>query len=504
MADCSKYLKYFLNLTKLGNDIHYKILTRKITSIIDIKKAYSAFIKSVNLSPSDIADIGDQKISVKQELMSEVEKQYSLSLRFYKYNTWGEFAKINKNNYPQMSQTLISESGDLIRTFDSFPGTVAMMDFHGYTKFSNDIKYNKTPLKEFGDGIPQKLEIICKKFNTIIYELEGDALVLVGPENPYYITNAVLCIIELAKQKPFNKNKNPKSTHGIEINNPMIKKFEMNGAIVTGGETYINNKGKIIGTIVAEASRMLTVINMKHPMQSGLMISDKVYRNYETFKNKQIKNHINIFDFNITKPFLVDVKGIRLNMREVHLEDKNFHADVEGFTAKITDEIKKKTVSKWFNIIVDYVRIIMAALTTVKLSITVGDEVYTTKSLSTKLYQLLDTWVREANPEIIRQLLLITNELYRTTPEIREVTAIYHDFINENYTHIAEKLESYFEENLRHEEESSPSLKKTLVSSELEMQKIKNRLFQRRIIETILNDALLSEKLYDIPYIGKK
>ena len=146
----------------------------------------------------------------------------------------------------------------------------------------------------------------------------------------------------------------------------------------------------------------------------------------------------------------------------------------------------------------------MATLTTVKVTITIGEEVYNTKTLNHKMYHLMDTWLREANPEIIRELLIITNELYRTTPEVREVTAIYHDFINENYTHIADKLDAYFAENLRREEEGSPSLKKILIAYDVALQKIKDRVFQRRIIETILSDPMLNEKLYNTPYIGKK
>ncbi|MBQ3922326.1 MAG: hypothetical protein II707_03440 [Spirochaetales bacterium] len=500
----SEHSKIFLSLIKLGNHVNYHILTKKIKTIHEIKQAYSAFIKKYKISPQEMIEVDGTMLSLKQEMANEVERQYSISLRFFKANTWGEFAKLNQTNFPQLSKSLIDGNGDLIRTFDDFPGTVAMMDFHGYTQFSNDVKYNKTPLKEFGDEMPQKLEIICRKFNTVIYELEGDALVLVGPENPYFITSAVLSIIELAKQKPLVKGKDPKATHGVNINNPVIKKFEMNAAIVTGGETFINNKGKIIGTIVAEASRMLTVMNMKHPTQSGILVSDKVYRAYEKYKEEQVRCHINIFDFNITSPFLVDVKGIRLNVREVYLEEKDFRQDIEGFNTKINQEIKKKSPTKWFNIIVHYIRMIMATINNVKVTVTIGEQIYNTKTLSHKMYHLMDTWLREANPEIIRELLIITNELYRTTPEVREVTAIYHDFINENYTHIADKLDAYFDENLRREEEGSPSLKKILIAYDVALQKIKDRVFQRRIIETILSDPMLNEKLYNTPYIGKK
>ena len=309
------YSEIFFNLIKVSNRVNYNILTGKFQTIIDIKKSYIFLLKQIenDISDDEIIRHNGKDVNLKKELIDEIEKLYSVSVRIFRSNYWGEFSKINKVEYPDLYDMMIDKNGDLIRSFDNFNGCVAMMDFHGYTKFSNEIKYNKTPLKEFGDSLPQKLKKICKLFQTIIYELEGDALILVGPSNPIFIGNAVLCIIELVRQKPFNKNINPKSFHKIEIQNPAIRAFEMNASIVTGGESFINENGSIIGTIVAEASRMLKIINTKKPNKSGVIISDKVYRNLIKYKDDACNSHISIRNFNFSDSFLVDVKGIRLN-----------------------------------------------------------------------------------------------------------------------------------------------------------------------------------------------
>jgi hypothetical protein len=313
-----------------------------------------------------------------------------------------------------------------------------------------------------------------------------------------------LCIIELVRQKPFNKNINPKSFHKIEIQNPAIRAFEMNASIVTGGESFINENGSIIGTIVAEASRMLKIINTKKPNKSGVIISDKVYRNLIKYKDDACNSHISIRNFNFSDSFLVDVKGIRLNFREVFLEDKKSFPETEDFTKKLYNEIKKKTSAKWFNILVYYIRLIMTILPKIKISLNFNGENYNNKKLELLLYRNLDNWLVESNPDTIRIILRVTSELFEINEEIRDKTALFHEFIHENYKYIAEQLDIYFKNNLQIEENNSPALKKLLLSYETEIQKIKDRIFPRRIIETILSDPALKGKLYDIPYIGKK
>lgn len=502
----NNYSEIFFNLIKISNKVNYNILTGKFQSITDIKKSYIFFLKQIEneISDNELIRHNGKEVNLKKELMDEIEKLYSVSVRIFRSNYWGEFSKINKAEYPDLYSMMIDKNGDLIRSFDNFNGCVAMMDFHGYTKFSNEIKYNKTPLKEFGDSLPQKLKKICQLFQTIIYELEGDALILVGPPNPLFICNAVLSIIELVRQKPFNKNINPRSFHKIEIQNPAIRAFEMNASVVTGGESFINEKGSIIGTIVAEASRMLKIINTKKPNKSGLIISDKVFRNLIKYKDVTCNSHISIHNFRYSDSFLVDVKGIRLNIREVFLEDKKSFPETEDFTKKLYDEIKKKTSAKWFNILVYYIRLIMTILPNIKISININGENYNNKKLELFLYRNLDNWLIESNPDTIIIILRITNELFEINEEIRDKTALFHEFIHENYKYIIEQLETYFKSNLRIEENNSPAIRKLILSYETEIQKIKDRIFPRRIIETILNDPALKDKLYDIPYIGKK
>ncbi|HOV15780.1 MAG TPA: hypothetical protein PK771_15935, partial [Spirochaetota bacterium] len=182
-----------LKIIKDVNEINYFILTKRISSVIEVKRKFLQLKKYIEENvPKNLKVIHENVgVNAVKELLDEVEKLYSVSLKFLRNLFWGDFAKLNNKKYPELYQMLVDKDGELLRTFDDFKGTVAVMDFHGYTQFSNDVKYNKTPLQEFGNILPQKIEHICTLCKTLVYEMEGDALILIGPENPIYIFNAV-------------------------------------------------------------------------------------------------------------------------------------------------------------------------------------------------------------------------------------------------------------------------------------------------------------------------
>ncbi len=487
-------------------NINHDITTKKIEDITALKKRYLELKnKLFKIIPNDLTEtIENRQIKCHKELQYQLDKSYNVSLQLYKLNWWGSFSKINTKDFPELSKMMLYQDGGLLRSFDDFPGTVATMDFHGYTQFSKDIKYNKTPLIEFGNILPQKIEQICAQCKTIVYEMEGDALILIGPENPIYVINAVLCIIELCRQKPFNPKSDPRLFHGIDIKNPMIKPFEINAAISTGGRVFINKNGHIIGSLISETSRILKIINTKKPNKSGIIFSEKLYRKLEKFKNTLTGCHVSIFDFSVGDPFNVDVKGIRLNIREAYLENKKYIDDTKEFTTKLAEEIKKNNPGKWHNILSYYLNLVLAGINDVKCNIQIGAEAYRPdkihKILKTKFYE----WLSSPAPSIINEILKITSLLYNASEEIRDITAVYHEFIQENYTFIAKRLEDFYLASLRKEASVAPSTKKTLESYEQELNNLKIKFPTKRIMENLLSGKKVENQLMDVPYIGKK
>lgn len=500
------YQDILLKIIKEVNEINYLILTKKASSIIDVKRNFLKLKRDVEtLIPKDLTITHENyEVNAQKELLDEIEKLYSVSLKFFKTLNWGDFAKLNNKKFPELYEMLVDKDGELLRIYDDFNGTVAVMDFHGYTQFSNDVKYNKTPLQEFGNNLPQKIEHICTLCRTIVYEIEGDALILIGPENPIFIFNAVLSIIELARQKEFNPSINPKVFHNIDIKNSMIKPFEMNAAITTGGETFINKKGNIIGTVISEASRMLKIISIKKNNRSGIIVSDKVYRRLEKFRGTESNCHLSIFDFKSSAPILIDVKGMRLNIREIYIEIKNYISENEPHTIKLIDEIKKKTTAKWFNIFICYIKLLISTVSNVRFSIKLGDEIFNQDKIKYLLNEKLGLWMQESNPDIIRDVLNLAKVLLNNIAEVRDSIAIFYDYIEENYKLIAEKLELYYLDNLRQEENRDSSFKKIVTNYNGEIRKLRTRILPRRILETVLSDVNFTNHLIETPYIGKK
>lgn len=488
--------------TSINNDIALK----KIDNILIIKNKYNDLkIKITKIIPNDLTEsIENRQFNCNEELQRQLDKSFNISLHLFKLNWWGSFSKINPKEFPELSKMMLNQTGDLLRSYDDFPGTVATLDFHGYTQFSKDIKYNKTPLIEFGNILPQKIEQICTKCKSIVYEMEGDALIIIGPENPVYVVNAVLSIIELCRQKPFNSKSDPRSFHGIDIKNPMIKPFEINAAVSTGGRVFINKNGHIIGSLISEASRILKIINTKKPNKSGIIFSEKAFRKLEKLKEIQSGCHISIFDFAIGDPFNVDVKGIRLNIREAYLERKKYIDDTKEFTTKLSEEIKKNNPGKWHNILSYYLNLVLAGIDDVKCNLQIGAEFYSPdkihKILKSKFYE----WLSNPTPNIINDILKITSLLYNSSEEIRDITAVYHEFIQENYTFIAKRLEDFYLASLRKEASSSPNTRKTLENYEQELNNLKVKFPAKRIMENILGSKKTENQLMDVPYMGKK
>lgn len=484
----------YVNFLKKINEINYKIMTGKIDNLINLKKEYYSLLKKIESSISDKNEF--------KKIKEEIEKTYILSLEYYKKIYWGDFAQLNKRFYPEIYDLMIDEKGDLKRLYDSFPGTIALMDFHGYTSFSTNVKYNKTPLLAFGKELPDKITKICKKCHCFVYEVEGDSLIIVGPENPYFVITAVFSIIALARQKKFNKKIDYLKTYGVDFNTSTLQCFEMNASITTSGETYINDQGRVVGSIIAEASRILTVLNTKKPKASGVMINDKIWRNIEKYNNNM--NIYNFDSFFITKPFSVDVKGMRLRIREIYLEDKPYLSICENEIQNISKQIRKSAPSKWYNILSSYTQIIITVLKSISLTITFEDQEYNNQRASTLLEQYLVRWIDTPSPDILLKLLSLINIIYKSSLDVRDMSGLFHEFIMDNFSNINIALENFYNTIINEEKSKSRSFRDIILKHQQETDQIKKRYFPRRILETVLSDQIISNNLDDFPYIGKK
>jgi|GEM_PF-1435577 len=494
------------NVFKSCSEINSLIVNKKIKSILTIKKSYLALKNKTEetLPKNMIVSLKGKDINCYDEIQNELERSYNISIQLFKSYWWGEFSRLNSKKFPELYSMMVDQNGDILRSYDDFRGTVATMDFHGYTQFSKDLKYNKTPLQEFGDILPQKIEHICTICKSIVYEMEGDALIIIGPENPIYIFNAVLCVIELCKQKPFKPNVNPKIFHRIEINNPMIKPFEINAAITTGGRVFINRNGHIIGTLLSEASRILKIINTKKPNKSGIIINDKIHRKLDRYKNTVTNCHLSIFDFDVSDPFIVDVKGTRLNIREIYLEKKKYIEDTKEYSKKLSEEIKKKNASKWQNILSYYINLVTTCLNDIKCTFKIGTETFTNDKIKKRLEILFYDWLSNPTLNTIKDILRITSNLYDNSEEIRDVTAVYHEFVQENFNFIVKRLDEFYESSLKKEGEISPSTRRIVDGYENELEKLKSKFPIRRILGSLLSTEMINSQMQEVPYMGKK
>jgi hypothetical protein len=284
----------------------------------------------------------------------------------------------------------------------------------------------------------------------------------------------------------------------------MIKPFEINAAVTTGGRVFINQNGHIIGTLISEASRILKIINTKKPNKSGIILSEKMFRKLERFKNTQSNCHISIFNFDISETFVVGVKGTKLNIREVYLENKKYIEDTKEFSKKLSEEIKKKNASKWQNILSYYINLITTCLNDIKCTFQIGKETFTQEKIKKKLEILFYDWLSNPTLKTIKDILRITSNLYDNSEEIRDVTAIYHEFVQENFSFIAKRLDEFYEESLKKEGMASMPTRKIIEGYENELDKLKAKFPIKRILGTLLSTEMINSQMQDIPYMGKK
>lgn len=495
-------VQFFIEITKTIDEINADLTARKITTLEKLKKKYLELKNRIlhTIDQDNSSKLNKGKLF---ELLAEqLEKSYHVSYDIFKEFCWGRFSKLNKAEYPELYELLVDKNGDLHRLHDDFSGTVAMMDFHGYTKFSNNVKYNKTPLLEFGEGIPTKIFTICKQCRSFVYELEGDSLIIIGPQNPYWVLSAVICIMELARQKNFFNENILRNRFGIELKNPTIQPFNMTASITTGGKIFINYHGNIVGSIISEASRILSIINQKKPSKPGIMVSNKISRILEKKKNEPQFFPINLN--NLSNPYLIDVKGMRLKIQEFFLESQPYIKMCDFYTIELYKMLKIKNPSKWYNIIVLYTRLAMEVLKNVDVVVPFDEGDRNSSGLILILEEYIARWIDRPSADIARGLIDTINRIYSRSDDVRDVLAVYYEYINDSFILIISRLEKFYEDAISNERTKDKRFKSIYDTYSSETEKLKNRYFPRRVFETVLENSTLIDNMREIPYIGKK
>lgn len=491
---------FFANMQSKINEINNLLLTKQIFTLEKLREQYlavkSEIVKELKRTNEDIHG-KDATAAIKM-----LQQNFKISLSIYKQRCWGKFAALNEKDFPELYKLLTDKNGDLQRVHDDFTGTVAMMDFHGYTKFSNNVKYNKTPLMEFGESLPAKILSICKKCHSLTYELEGDAIIIIGPQNPYWVLTAVMSIMELARQKLIFENDDISQYYNLKLRNPAIQPFEMNASITSGGKVFINYEGNLIGSTISEASRILSIINLKKPHTSGIMVSDKVARDLEKSVNEPQIHPIDLK--NLGNPYLIDVKGMRVKIRELVLEQKSYAKLANQYSEELYKLMKIASPSKWFNMLVLYVKLTKCVLEKIDISVALKDGVYNSQNLIYDLNLYTAYWNEHPSAEIARHILTRIDIIYNKSSDVRDTIAIYREYINDNFDLIINYLDNFYNEILETESKRDRRFKALCESYHRENDRLLNRYLPRRIFETVLADSHLIDNMQDLPYIGKK
>ena len=492
--------QFFANMQYKIDNINNLLLTKQIFSLEKLREHYlvikNEIIKELKNNNEDIHG-ENATLAIKT-----LQNSFKTSLSIYKQCCWGKFSILNEKDFPELYKLLTDKNGDLQRVHDDFTGTVAMMDFHGYTKFSNSVKYNKTPLMEFGESLPAKILSICRKCHCLTYELEGDAIIIIGPQNPYWVLTAVMSIMELARQKLIFENDDIGQFYGLKLKNHAIQPFEMNASITSGGKIFINYDGNLIGSTISEASRILSIINLKKPHTSGIMFSDKAARDLEKSSNTPNIHPIDLK--NLGNPYLIDVKGMRIKIRELAITKKSYATLATKYSEELYKLLKVTNPSKWFNILVLYVQLTKSVLEKIDVSVTLENGVQNSSNLIYDLNLHTALWNERPSAEIARHILSIIDAIYEKSSDVRDTIAIYREYINDNFDLIINYLDNFYNEIIKTESQRDRRFKTIYDSYHRETDRLRLRYLPRRIFETVLANSHLINNMQDLPYIGKK
>jgi len=195
---------------------------------------------------------------------------------------------------------------------------------------------------------------------------------------------------------------------------------------------------------------------------------------------------------------------MRLKIREFFIEDKKYVKICDGYTLELYKLMKLKNPSKWYNIIIIYTKMVVEVLKTVSVNLKIDRNEYTGEGLVYMLEEYMVRWINRPTPDIARKLIDIINKVYLNCNDVKDVIAIYYEFVNDNFSVILSRLDNFYENTLLKEKEKNRKLKILVDEYSAEIDNLKTRYFPRRMFETLLSNSTVIEEISDIPYIGKR
>jgi hypothetical protein len=207
---------------------------------------------------------------------------------------------------------------------------------------------------------------------------------------------------------------------------------------------------------------------------------------------------------NLGNPYLIDVKGMRVKIRELAIEQKNYAKLANQYSEELYKLLKIKNPSKWFNILVLYVQLTKCVLEKIDVSITAEDGTYNSANLIYDLNLYTAYWNERPSAEVARHILSRIDAIYEKSSDVRDTIAIYREYINDNFELIINYLDNFYNEIIETESKRDRRFKNLYDSSHRETDRLRLRYLPRRIFETVLANSHLINNMQDLPYIGKK
>ena len=191
-------------------------------------------------------------------------------------------------------------------------------------------------------------------------------------------------------------------------------------------------------------------------------------------------------------------------VRELALEQKSYAKLATQYSEELYKLLKVTSPSKWFNILVLYVKLTKCVLEKIDISITLEDGSYNSSNLIYDLDLYTAYWHEHPSAEIARHILSRINIIYDKSSDVRDTIAIYREYINDNFDLIINYLDNFYNEILTTESKRDRRFKELCDSYHRETDRLRNRYLPRRIFETVLANSHLINNMQDLPYIGKK
>jgi hypothetical protein len=98
------FQEVLIKIIRATNEINSNIITKKISTILDVKRNFLLLKKLIetHIQKDQSIIYEGNPLNCLNELSKELEKLYSISLNFFRSVNWGVFAKLNPKKYPDL------------------------------------------------------------------------------------------------------------------------------------------------------------------------------------------------------------------------------------------------------------------------------------------------------------------------------------------------------------------------------------------------------------------